>query len=81
LLVQNRRPEAYRSSLASVGSTGAGTGWSGAFKLANAASRIEDARRDLPAPFDCLAAVTSGMTLRRLFRNTQNSTIGVNVRF
>ena len=36
------RPEASRSSLASVGSTGAGTGRSGAFKLANAASRIGD---------------------------------------
>ena len=59
-----RRPEACRSSLASVGSTGAGTGQSGALKLANAASRIEDARRDLPAPFDCLAAVTSGLTLQ-----------------
>ena len=35
-----RRPEACRSSLASVGSTGARTGRSGAFKLANAASRI-----------------------------------------
>src|SRR5262249_3053684 len=35
-----RRPEASRSSLASVGSTGARTGRSGAFKLANAASRI-----------------------------------------
>jgi hypothetical protein len=46
-----------------VGSTDAGTGWSGAFKLANAASRIEDARRGLPAPFDFLAAVTSGVTL------------------
>ena len=35
-----RRPEASRSSLASVGSTGAGTGRSGALELANAASRI-----------------------------------------
>jgi hypothetical protein len=35
-----RRPEASRPSLASVGSTGARTGRSGAFKLANAASRI-----------------------------------------
>src|SRR5271169_1167761 len=34
------RPEASRSSLASVGSTGARTGRSGAFKLANANSRI-----------------------------------------
>ena len=34
------RPEASRSSRASVGSTGARTGRSGAFKLANAASRI-----------------------------------------
>jgi catechol 2,3-dioxygenase-like lactoylglutathione lyase family enzyme len=34
------RPEASGSSLASVGSTGARTGRSGAFKLANAASRI-----------------------------------------
>jgi hypothetical protein len=35
-----RRPEASRPSLASLGSTGAGTGRSGALKLANAASRI-----------------------------------------
>jgi hypothetical protein len=35
-----RRPEALRPSLASVGSTGARTGRSSAFKLANAASRI-----------------------------------------
>src|SRR5580704_2725466 len=35
-----RRPEALRSARASVGSTGAGTGRSGAVKLANAASRI-----------------------------------------
>jgi hypothetical protein len=35
-----RRPEACRSSLASVGSTGARAGRSGAFKLANANSRI-----------------------------------------
>jgi hypothetical protein len=34
------RPEASRPSLASVGSTGARTGRSGAFKLANSASRI-----------------------------------------
>ena len=34
------RPEASRSSLASVGTTGARPGRSGAFKLANAASRI-----------------------------------------
>ena len=34
------RPDASRSSLASVGSAGAGTGRSSAFKLANAASRI-----------------------------------------
>ena len=34
------RPEASRSSLASVGTTGARTGRSGAFKLANAGSRI-----------------------------------------
>src|SRR5271169_2150466 len=34
------RPEASRPSLASVGSTDARTGRSGAFKLANAASRI-----------------------------------------
>jgi hypothetical protein len=34
------RPEASRSSLASVGTTSARTGRSGAFKLANAASRI-----------------------------------------
>src|SRR6516164_1589028 len=37
-----RRPEASRPSLASVGSTGARTGRSGAFKLANSASRIGD---------------------------------------
>src|SRR6516225_7893678 len=35
-----RRPEASRPSLAPVRSTGARTGRSGAFKLANAASRI-----------------------------------------
>jgi hypothetical protein len=35
-----RRTEASRPSLASVGSTGARTGRSGAFELANAASRI-----------------------------------------
>ena len=35
-----RRPEASRSLLASHGSSGAGTGRSGALKLANAASRI-----------------------------------------
>jgi hypothetical protein len=35
------------AALASVGSTGAGTGWSGALKLAKAASRKGGARRDL----------------------------------
>jgi hypothetical protein len=35
-----RRPEASRSSLPSIGSTGTGTGRSGPFKLANAAQQI-----------------------------------------
>jgi len=48
------RPEACCSSLASVGSTGARTNPTGAFKLANTASRIGGAPRSA-APFDCLA--------------------------
>ena len=41
------RPETCGPSLASVGSTGTGTGWSGAFELADAASRIGRACRHL----------------------------------
>ena len=52
-----RRPEASRSSLASVGSTGAGTGWSGAFKLANAAS--------MKPSITCPARDIRDMTLHR----------------
>ncbi len=41
------RPKTCGPSLASVGSTGTGTGWSGAFELADAASRIGRACRHL----------------------------------
>ena len=54
-----RRAEASRSSLASVGSTGAGTDRSGAFKLANAASRIGAALRMQRMQSRCLDCPTT----------------------
>ncbi len=68
-----RRPEASRSSLTSVGSAGTGTGRSGAFRLASAASQIGERARRSAAPFDCVAAVTSGMTSEWLLRNTRTT--------